>query len=168
MRRPFPVVQGLWRERLESNRDKLTGDLFEAVDRGASNVVGLLLDRGADVNARADTGDTPLIRAAANGYTDTVRLLIARGADLSARDSEDGTALIAAVCRELACVRLLLDAAPFLLEEKTANGYTALMNAAYCRRTENVQFHLEKGADIHAVTNQGRNALMYAIHLERP
>jgi ankyrin repeat protein len=53
----------------------------------------LLLDNGADVNARQQGGVTPLHSAAHHGATELVQLLIERGADLRARTDNGETAL---------------------------------------------------------------------------
>jgi hypothetical protein len=52
-----------------------------AADRGNAEIVKLLLDRGADVNAK-DTfyGVTPLVWAANNGHAQVARMLLAHGA----------------------------------------------------------------------------------------
>ena len=52
-------------------------------------IVQLLLDRGADPNARQQVGYTPLMGAAGAGRDDLVSLLLARGAD-PGLVSEDG------------------------------------------------------------------------------
>jgi ankyrin repeat protein len=52
-------------------------------------IVQLLLDRGADANARQQVGYTPLMGAAGAGREDMVSLLLAHGAD-PALASEDG------------------------------------------------------------------------------
>jgi ankyrin repeat protein len=49
----------------------------------------LLLDRGADVNARQQLGFTPLHAAAGNGDEAMADLLLARGADATLK-SDDG------------------------------------------------------------------------------
>ena len=47
----------------------------------SSELLALLLDRGADVNARAPNGSTPLMMATSFGTEDSVKLLVQRGAD---------------------------------------------------------------------------------------
>jgi ankyrin repeat protein len=53
----------------------------------------LLLDNGADVNARQQGGVTPLHSAAHHGATELVRLLIENGADINAKTDAGETAL---------------------------------------------------------------------------
>lgn len=53
----------------------------------------LLLNYGADVNARQQGGVTPLHSAAHHGATELVRLLIEKGADIQARTDKGETAL---------------------------------------------------------------------------
>jgi ankyrin repeat protein len=62
------------------------GDALQAaLSRGHAEVVGLLLDKGADVNAQGGHYGNAL-RAASDGYhADVVRLLLHKGADLKAQ-----------------------------------------------------------------------------------
>jgi len=54
-------------------------------------IATLLIDAGAEVDAKARTGyQTPLHLAVGSGHPDMVRLLIARGADVNARDEHLG------------------------------------------------------------------------------
>jgi ankyrin repeat protein len=56
-------------------------------------VVRFLLDQGADINAIAPNGASPLMMAARYGPEDSVRLLIARGADKRVRNSLNQSAV---------------------------------------------------------------------------
>jgi len=51
-------------------------------------VAALLLDRGADPNAKDAAGRTPLIQAAMKGHTAVAALLLERGADPALQDAE--------------------------------------------------------------------------------
>jgi ankyrin repeat protein len=60
-------------------------------------MAALLLDRGADMNARDDAGATALYNAASWGRRDVVELLVARGADAGLRTKAGATPLDGAV-----------------------------------------------------------------------
>ncbi len=55
-------------------------------------ITELLLEAGADVNAREEGGYTPLQEAAANGQMEMVKTLIHRGADLTSKNDAGKTA----------------------------------------------------------------------------
>lgn len=56
------------------------------------DVVALLLDRGAAIDARSPNGTTPLMMAARYGAIDAADLLLRRGADPNLRNQRDLTA----------------------------------------------------------------------------
>ena len=60
---------------------------------GHTKIVSLLLEHGADVNARSRDGGTALHSAAFLGRAETVKLLLKHGADISLRNNTGGTAL---------------------------------------------------------------------------
>jgi ankyrin repeat protein len=62
-----------------------------------TNVVVLLIDRGAKIDPRSKGGATPLHLAAQEGCLDMVKLLLAKGAKVNARDDQSLTPLDRAV-----------------------------------------------------------------------
>jgi ankyrin repeat protein len=76
-------------------------------------VVKMLLDKGADVNALSDTCDTALRAASSEGHEQLVELLLDKGANVNAQGGHHGNALQAALERgHKAVVQLLLERAP--------------------------------------------------------
>ena len=67
---------------------------MKAAWNGCLDVVGLLLDRGAQINHSGNGGWTALTFAASRGYKDNenvIRLLLERGADPQNRIAIDNT-----------------------------------------------------------------------------
>lgn len=54
--------------------------LMLAAAKGATDVIEMLIARGADVNATTAVGNTALMMAAARGHVATVRVLVESGA----------------------------------------------------------------------------------------
>lgn len=63
---------------------------------GKQEIAELLLEKGAAIHMRTDSGDTALMYAAMNGTLEIVKLLITHGADVGARDKYNDTVLHAA------------------------------------------------------------------------
>lgn len=74
------------------NRDGWT-PLHYAVSAPSTAVARLLLERGADVNARAPNASTPLMVAVQHGPEEAALLLLERGADLALRDARGRNAV---------------------------------------------------------------------------
>ena len=72
--------------------------LFRATREGNTDMVrSLLSSPGVDVNAKDESGSTPLLEAARFGHDNICRMLIAAGAKLNAKDRDGKTALQLAI-----------------------------------------------------------------------
>jgi ankyrin repeat protein len=151
------------------------------------DVVKLLLEHGADPNARLKTpllmrqhnggdpslgeGATPLMRAAKVSDVDTIRLLLEKSADPNLRLRNQSTALMIAAARQgrnappeeatVAAMKLLIDkgADPNLVND---NGETAL-HIAVSRGDGLVRFLGENGSRLDIKDKSGRTPLDVAM-----
>ena len=144
------------------DQEKANAALLKAAGEGKAELVSLLLDRGADIEAKGKYDYTALIVAARFGYTEAVGLLLDRGADIEAKDKYGKTALIqAAEEGETEAVGLLLDRGADI-EAKEKYGYTALMISAINGRLRAVKLLLAGGANLRAKNENGETALILA------
>ena len=122
--------------------------LMRASRNGHTEVARLLLERGAELEAKDPDGRTSLMWAAFNGHTEVVCLLLDRGADIEARDKDDWTPLIwASSYGHTEVFRLLLDRGADI-EARDKHCRTPLMWAAFNGYTEVFRLLLERGADL--------------------
>jgi outer membrane protein assembly factor BamB/ankyrin repeat protein len=153
---------------LEVQDERGTNALMRALYGRHIDVARVLIDKGADVNARRKDGATVLWAAAHAGRLDFVELLLAKGANPDIQDSSGGTALMRAAYRgDATMAKALLEkgANPNL---RTKRGSTALMNASQFGYAEVVKLLLGSGADVSAKDNDGRTALDHAKRGSRP
>lgn len=80
------------RKPVKDSTDK-SMSLRMAANAGRLEEVEQLLSEGADINARAGNGMTPLILASWRGHTKVVELLLRKGADVNAKTNIGSTAL---------------------------------------------------------------------------
>jgi len=145
-----------------------TTALMMAAESGHVGVARILLARGADVNAKTRNGWTALMAASERAYPEVVRLLLDNGADVRARNN-DGWAPMMLACQQhlrqrrivplqhglqinadrVEVVRLLISKNADV-NEKHAEGETALMWAVREGHVDLVKTLLEKGADVTA------------------
>src|SRR5690349_12080216 len=140
------LKQILTKANLESRDKRGATLLMHSAAFGNLATLKLLLDRGADVNARNDFGATALLWAARD--PEKARLLIERGADVNARSKQGRTPLMLAALRPggAATVALLLSkgADPAVADN---HGETALGLAATIGEADSMRLLLAKGAD---------------------
>ncbi|NXW02022.1 RN5A ribonuclease, partial [Fregetta grallaria] len=107
-----------------------------------------LLEKGADVNSKAEGGWTPLQSAVQANDEDLVWLLLDKGASPHARKDNGGTAFTeAAIAGNVNILELLLDLG-FNINDHDDNGFTAFMEAAWYGKKEALKFLYSKGANV--------------------
>ena len=101
--------------------------LHLAAYNGHIEISRLLLQNGADVNAKSDDGSTPLHWAAEHGQVDILHLLVENGADLEAQDNDGWRALHeAAYNGHLPFIQELISRYHVDINARENNGRTAL------------------------------------------
>ena len=121
----------------------------------AGRLVDFLVQHGADVNAKGNTGIRPLHIAVAHWRRGGAKALIKRGADVNSADSEGLTPMhVAAGFGRVKQLRLLERNAG-KVDVRSRSGLTPLHSATAGCAVEAVEFLLEKGADASAETLNG-------------
>jgi ankyrin repeat protein len=147
-------------EFLEKNDWKLGRTaLMWAARHGHVEIVRLLVDSAAKVNAKDHVGLTPLMLAVINGNAEDVRILIDAGANLQAKERNGSTPLIFAVKSKKPVIVQALLAAGANVNVKSKEGTTPLMIAAEHGDPEVVQEFLKAGADPKVQAKKGPTAL---------
>ncbi len=121
----------------------------------------LLLDHGANVNARNNEGAQSLHFAAGDGSVERIKLLCDAGADLNTQ-SKSGTPLHWAAAKGRSkAIRLLIDKGANI-DLPNADGLPAVMMAVVAGCDEGAKYLVEAGADIGAVVSGNLTALHIA------
>ena len=146
--------------------------LIVAAKRGFTDIVEILLDKGADINARdringlaLNRGSSALMLAAWGDHLDTVKALFAHAQrpDLSLRDKDGFTALWQAVLNDnLEMVQFLQGKGAKV--NIADNSGASVLDATFANKNFEVLDDLvAKGADINLVNQNGLSTLMTAV-----
>lgn len=146
--------------------------LMYAVEMGRKDMVGLLVDKGADPHIWTWNDKTALREAVKNGDKDSVRLFLAKGIDANVALCSKGYALLEAANKGYQDIaELLLDngANPNSTGVSSNAGcfpttHTPLLEAAGNGHKNIVRLLLNKGVDVNAQSSTTNNtALMEAL-----
>lgn len=161
--------------------------LIMAAHRGRTAAVKLLLELGAEVNAKDPESRTALHWAAAGDHATVVRALLDAGADTSITESEFGSdaAGWAAFSRAHNSIAVFVERQPITNVSEMAamglfaelrdaidrnpnrldgdgDGFTPVRSAAFYGYPEILRWLLERGASVHGVNKFGKTALSLA------
>jgi hypothetical protein len=123
-----------------------------------------LVAHGADVNAKDNNGDTPLITACETNELELVKDLLQSGADPNLADTYGVTPLIAASSQSPEFTKVLLEnkADVNKLEANKVQTTSALIAAAMSGKYSNAETLIAHGANVN-IPNVGESALSYAV-----
>ena len=127
-------------------------------------VLSCLIKNGAEVNARDQSGRTPLMEACRRCRANVVTFLIEHGAEVNARDQSGRTPLMEA------CKHCRANVVTFLIEHgaevnaRDQSGHTPLMEACSHGEENAVTFLIEHGADVDPQDNDEETALHHAVY----
>ncbi|MCX6343890.1 MAG: ankyrin repeat domain-containing protein [Armatimonadetes bacterium] len=160
----------------DSGKDQMVGILLEhgadvaskEVPQGstplhfASNgsVASMLLAAGADPNAQAANGESPLYRAALRNNWDVVELLRPLTQDIMIQD--------AVVLGDLDEVKHLCEENPNIIQSRFSLGRNLLHLAATSGRENVLDYLLSMGLDINSAVNSGQTSLVSALANDKP
>ena len=139
--------------------------LIASACRGHTEVVKLLLDRGALIDITSTSGWTALMFAATCGHFSVAEVLLDSGASMEITNNKGITALMFAAGFDFDIARLLLDRGA-AIDRGSGKGMTALMFAA-ARDIEILKLLLSRGANVDSKDIEGRTAFMIAFESHR-
>ena len=135
--------------------------LHIAAQSNQAAMTNLLLEHGAQVDARDGQGRTPLMIAAINDKLEVAKVLLNHGADPRAQDSIYGEMPIHNACYRggIEIVTLLLSRGVDVNSRSVLYGQTPLFYAARKNHLEVVKLLVARGADLSITSKAGATAM---------
>ncbi|KAK4880295.1 hypothetical protein RN001_008441 [Aquatica leii] len=152
--------RGFYLEKLSSRG--LTG-LMKALHYRNTHIASLLIERGADVNARDESRATGLHLAATEGLYDMLQLLLDKGVNINVCDSTSDTPLMNAIACDKDIIAMLLLSRGAEVHVKNTWGCYPLHNAVVSGMDKVIPLILDLGFDIDTETDNGETALYVAL-----
>jgi len=139
--------------------------LHIAADSGYTDIVQYLVFQGADVNSKAESGDTPLHNAVGigNGNIEIAKYLVSQGAKVNTQNTFFFQTPLHRACyiKNIEIVKYLVSqGANVTIKDKS--GETPLHIAAKSGHIETVKYLVSQGADINIINNYSETPLFLA------
>jgi len=145
---PAPAAAATVAGKATADANPTLGQLRDAISQRDVIKVKALLDSGADVNALAARGETPLHWAANEPNTEIIALLLAKGANVNATNNNGWTPLFGAVLHGNRAIAELLLAKGASCNAKAKNGETPLHLMPFDGKPVVAELLLSKGANV--------------------
>jgi ankyrin repeat protein len=146
----------------------LAENLFDAAKAGSLEKVTQLIEEGANVNIRNDSGVTPLHIAAYRGDKDIADFLILKGADINSQTDAGDTPLMWAVKREKSDLVELIVQKGATVDLKDNKDRTplamacGLINDGRSTCFKCAEILIQNGADVNAAGDDGHTPLYWS------
>ena len=135
-----------------------------AVKSNNLEIVNLLIDAGANVNAETRYKITPMSLACTNGNAAIIERLLKAGVDPNSTSEEGQTALMtAALNGKVDAIKMLLTHGAKVNATEPYKGQTALMWAAGEGNADAAAMLIEFGGDVKAKSKAGFTPLLFAV-----
>ena len=147
---------------VDVNHEHINGytALHFEVQNGHCHVVQVLIDAGADIEAKDEEGRSAVFRASISGKCAVVKMLVEAGADVRVTDNKGNTCLhFAARFGHTEIVRYLVDLPEVDVNHADDVTSTALHCAARQKHPDVVKVLIDAGADIEAQDDDGYSPL---------
>jgi len=125
-----------------------------------NELINLLLDHGADVNAETAEQYTVLMRALMRADFNMIKQIVDKGADVN-RVTMQGNALRFTLGDDKKTIQYILNKTNNI-DAPTLEGNTPFMIASKIGATESIKLLADAGANIHAMNKKGQTALHLA------
>jgi ankyrin repeat protein len=141
---------------------RVSRPLIAAAQSGHVGIVQMLVDKGADLNASDEYGNTALLYAAEEGLFHAVRHLLDMGSDPNISNKHRRTAIMYAASEgHIEAVQILRGKGADV-EARDRQWWNALIHASQRGCLEMTKLLLRGGAKFNACDSQGRDALIHA------
>ncbi|GLI77328.1 hypothetical protein PoHVEF18_005617 [Penicillium ochrochloron] len=139
-----------------------------AVHRGHEEMVDLLIENNANLNATSKDGNTALHIAAEHGHRKLIKTLLNRRINSRTANLQGATALQLAVgtASDEATVPLLIKSRFDMDVQNVVTGNTALHLAVELKRPRIILFLIEKGANLNILNREGLTPLQLACKID--
>lgn len=138
------------------------------IEKGATEIVQLLIKRGCSLSLKSPRGEYPLHLAVRRYDANLVQILLSNRADVTSIDSLGRTALhLACELNSLDAAKVLIDKTPKLhLNIADTDGRTPLMYACKYGDKDLVEYLLQKGCTVNVTDMHQDTPLLHCINNE--